>query len=126
MPDTERVRQYIAMVAEGRYVDAIRAFYHPDATIQENLKPPRVGVENHIANEERAAANNRSIRTLPGTKWFVQGDDVAIHVVFEITGKDGAVKRLDEMSLQRWVGDRIAEERFFYDPAQLRNTRARP
>jgi hypothetical protein len=26
---------------------------------------------------------------------------------------------MDELALQRWRGDRIVEERFYYDPAQL-------
>lgn len=25
----------------------------------------------------------------------------------------------DELALQRWRGDRVAEERFYYDPTQL-------
>jgi hypothetical protein len=27
---------------------------------------------------------------------------------------------MEELAYQRWVGERIAEEQFFYDPAQLR------
>jgi hypothetical protein len=26
---------------------------------------------------------------------------------------------MEELAYQRWEGERIAEERFFYDPAQL-------
>jgi hypothetical protein len=31
----------------------------------------------------------------------------------------GRTRRLDELARQRWQGDRIVEERFYYDPAQL-------
>lgn len=34
-----------------------------------------------------------------------------------MTGKDGKVRRLDEIALQEWRGEKIARERFFYDPA---------
>jgi len=27
---------------------------------------------------------------------------------------------MEELALQRWEGDRIAQERFFYDPRQVR------
>jgi hypothetical protein len=27
---------------------------------------------------------------------------------------------MEEIALQRWDGDRVAEERFFYDPRQTR------
>ena len=33
---------------------------------------------------------------------------------------DGKRFRMEELSLQRWRGDRISEERFFYDPEQRR------
>jgi hypothetical protein len=28
---------------------------------------------------------------------------------------------LDEVALQRWNGERIVEEQFYYDPAQLKS-----
>ena len=34
----------IAMVEQGRYVDAIQRFYKKDATMQENLQPLRQGI----------------------------------------------------------------------------------
>jgi hypothetical protein len=30
---------------------------------------------------------------------------------------DGVTRRLNELALQRWKGERIAEERFVYDTA---------
>ena len=32
---------------------------------------------------------------------------------------DGTSFRMEEIAWQRWRGERIVEERFFYDPAQL-------
>jgi hypothetical protein len=29
------------------------------------------------------------------------------------------VRELEELAYQRWQGDRIAQEQFFYDPAQF-------
>ena len=39
--------------------------------------------------------------------------------VFEMTLADGTTRRLEELALQRWQGDRIVAEQFFYDPAQM-------
>ena len=36
-----------------------------------------------------------------------------------MTSHEGVTRRLDELSLQTWRGDRIASERFFYDPASI-------
>jgi len=38
-----------------------------------------------------------------------------------ITARDGKTCRLDEVALQKWSGERIVEEQFYYDPAQLKN-----
>src|SRR5258705_143137 len=48
----------------------------------------------------------------------VEGDNVAIHWIFELTDKSGKVHRIDEVSLQEWRGDKIFRERFFYDPSR--------
>lgn len=119
MPTPERLNAYVEMVKAGQYADAIREFYHEDATMQENGKAPRAGREALVANEERAM-QRMTIRTVL-LEAFPAGDMVAVHSVFEFVDKEGRRSGLDEMSLQRWRGDRIAEERFFYDPAQFRN-----
>jgi ketosteroid isomerase-like protein len=50
---------------------------------------------------------------------FVSGDNVVIRWIFEFEWQDGTHTRMEELAYQRWEGERIAEERFFYDPAQL-------
>jgi hypothetical protein len=37
---------------------------------------------------------------------------------FHFEWLDGTITDMEEVTCQRWAGDRIAEERFFYDPAQ--------
>ncbi len=59
------------------------------------------------------------MRTLPGTKFFIDGDHVVINWVFEFTRPDGYFVHMDELARQRWTGDRIVEERFYYDPGAL-------
>ena len=50
---------------------------------------------------------------------FVNGDHVVVRWIFEFESLDGARRRMEELAHQRWEGDRIVEEKFFYDPAQL-------
>jgi len=121
MPTRERFDAFVAVVRAGRYVDAIRDFYHADATMQENGKEPRAGLAALVAHEERAMATMEAIRTVKLEAFFAGNDDVAIHSVYELVYRDGRRRTLDQMSLQRWRGDRIASERFFYDPAQFRD-----
>jgi ketosteroid isomerase-like protein len=54
---------------------------------------------------------------------FVSGDQVVIHWIFEFVKADGGVVRIEELAHQRWEGEKIAEERFYYDPAQMAGMR---
>jgi len=118
MPTRERVAQLIALVEQGRYVEAIEAFYAEDASMQENLQPPRKGRAALVAGERKVLAAFKQVRTLPVDRFLVDGDRVVIHWVFEFMRHDGQTFRQDELAWQRWRGDRIVEERFYYDPAQ--------
>lgn len=124
MPSRDRVNALIALVERGEYVRAIEDFYHPGASMQENGQPPRVGRETLIAHERKVLAGLKSMRTRHVETWLVDGDRVVINWVFEMTGPDGVTRVMDELALQTWDGDRIATERFYYDPAQLRPARA--
>ncbi|MFY9313953.1 MAG: nuclear transport factor 2 family protein [Burkholderiales bacterium] len=120
MPSRERVQAFVAMVEEGKYVEAIREFYTEDASMQENTEPPRTGRDRLIDHEWRMLSAHQVARTLPGSTFVLDGDRVVIHWTFEFTRRDGKTFRMEELALQRWRGERIAEERFFYDPEQLR------
>ena len=50
------------------------------------------------------------------TKSF--GDRVVVRWIFEFEWLDGTFTRMEELAYQRWAGERIVEEQFFYDPAQ--------
>jgi ketosteroid isomerase-like protein len=119
MPSRERVAALIERVEQGRYVEALQEFYAEDATMQENGNPPRVGLKALVEHERGVMATFKEIRTLPVKVWLVDGDNVTIQWVFEFTRPDGTRFCMDELALQRWRGDRVAEERFYYDPAQL-------
>ena len=36
-----------------------------------------------------------------------------------ITGHDGSLRRIEELAYQRWDGEQIVQEQFFYDPKQF-------
>ena len=119
MPSHEQVKAFIAMVENNQFVEAIETFYTEDASMQENLQPPRIGRATLVNHERQALASVKSIRTLLGSWFVMDGDRVVIHWVFEIENLSGQQSRLDELSHQRWVGDKILEERFYYDPRQI-------
>ena len=118
MPTRERVQAFVAMVEAGDYVGAIRQFYTEDATMQENLGEVRAGLDALVAGEEAALRRVASITTRSGSTFAIDGDRVIVHWVFDIEQADGKRFSLDELAYQTWRGERIAQERFYYDPAQ--------
>ena len=119
MPAPETLERFIALVEQNAHVEAVEQFYTADASMQENQAPPRVGREAHAANERRVLARARSLTSQCVRPVFVNGDFVVIRWIFRFEWQDGTVTRMEELAYQRWEGERIAEETFFYDPAQL-------
>lgn len=117
MPCRNRLEAFITAVEEGHYLRAISDFYHAEATMQENNDRPRQGRAALLEHERKILERLASIRARKVSSCLVAGDEVVIHWNFDATGPDGVTRRLDELSLQTWRGDRILHERFFYDTA---------
>lgn len=120
MPSREAVDAFVAEVESGRHVEAIELFYTEAASMQENGAPPRVGRALLMEHERRALARSKSVDSRKVGPAMIDGDQVAIRWIFDFTFPDGTVRSMDEIAWQRWEGDKIAEERFYYDPAQMR------
>jgi hypothetical protein len=115
MPSRERLNEFIAVVESGDHAGAIERYYTEDASMQENAAPPRVGRDVLVAHERCILAQMSQVYSKAMSS-AVEGDHVAIHWIFELTDKSGGARRVDEVALQEWRGDRIFRERFFYDP----------
>jgi ketosteroid isomerase-like protein len=118
VPAPDTVERFIALVKRGSYVAAIERFYADDATMQDNLNQPRRG-RAALIEAEQAMLAKVTIRTVEVGPVLIDGDDVVIRWVFELSDAAGRTRRLDEVAVQRWSGDRIVAERFYFDPGQL-------
>jgi hypothetical protein len=120
MPTQNTLDQFIARVVSGAHAEAIEEFYTPTATMQENQSSPRVGRDVLVSHEKAALARSASVVSTCIAPVFVNGDHVVIRWVFEFTGLDGRKSRIEELAWQRWDGEQIAQETFFYDPVQFK------
>ncbi|HUR87943.1 MAG TPA: nuclear transport factor 2 family protein [Ramlibacter sp.] len=119
MPSPATLEAFIAKVESNAHVEAIREFYTEDATMRENFEPPRIGREALIANEARALARAASVTSQCVRPAFVNGDHTVIRWIFQFTWQGGGGARIEELAYQRWRGEHICEEQFFYDPKQF-------
>ena len=117
MPTRERVQQLVDAVIGGDHASAIAQFYADHASMQENAEPPRHGLASLVERERKVMAMMTSITSHAPDTVVIDGDRVAIHWVFDFVHKDGRTRRVDEVALQEWDGDKIVRERFFYDAA---------
>ena len=120
MPSLETVESFVRLVEEGKTVEAMVHFYAEHASMQENETKPRAGKGALIKHEESALASIKNLRAKCIRPIFVSGDFVVLGWVFEIEDSSGKAMRFEELAHQRWEADLVAEEKFFYDPAQFK------
>ena len=118
MPTAETLERFIARVEQNAHVEAIQEFYTEDASMQENRSPPRIWRDLLMARERAVLAKARSVQSACVRPVFVSGDYVVVRWIFDFVWLDGTHTHMEELAYQRWDGDRIAEETFFYDPSQ--------
>lgn len=118
MPSAETLERFIARVEQNAHAEAVEEFYTENASMQENQAAPRIGRDAHVANERKVLARAKAVHSECVRPVFVHGDRVVIRWIFRFDWLDGTVTQMEELAYQRWEGERIAEETFFYDPAQ--------
>ena len=118
MPTTETLEKFIALVEQNAHVEAVEEFYTEQASMTENQGVPRVGREKHVENERKVMSRVRSMYSRCVRPVLHNGDHVVIRWIFHFEWMDGSFTHMEELAWQRWEGERIAQEQFFYDPQE--------
>jgi hypothetical protein len=119
MPSQATVDAFVALVESGDYVGAIEQFYAADASTRENNGAPRVGRDNLMAIERHVMAAHKQIEARRLAPVLINADNVAIVWRFEFTTLHGTMRAMEEVAWQKWRGEQLIEEQFFYDPQQM-------
>ncbi len=119
MPSRDTVEAFAAMVESGDHTEAILEFYAEDASMQENIQPPRVGRYMLAEREKLVLAAQESVVSTRLSPIVIDGDQVVIRWRFEFTPKAGKPFAFEEVAWQTWQGEKIWREQFTYDPAQM-------
>ena len=119
MPSRATVDAFVALVESGDYVGAIEQFYAAEASTRENNGAPRVGRDNLMAIERHVMAAHKQIEATRLAPVLIDADNVAIVWRFEFTTLQGTMRTMEEVAWQKWRGEQLLEEQFFYDPQQM-------
>jgi hypothetical protein len=114
------LERFIARVESNEHDKAIAEFYTEDASMRENQDEPRKGRDKLVAREQAVLARANSVTSRCVRPAFINGNRVVIRWKFRFVWLDGTLTEMEELAYQRWEGNQIAEEQFFYDPAQRR------
>jgi hypothetical protein len=120
MPSAETLERFVARVESGAHAEAIAEFYVEHGQMRKNQGAPRVGRAALVAHEQSVLSRARSVESICVRPVLVSGPIVVIRWIFRFQWQSRTVTQMEELAYQRWEGERIAEEQFFYDPAQLR------
>jgi hypothetical protein len=118
VPTHEILERFIARVESNEHDKAIAEFYAEQASMQENQAEPRRGRNVLVAREQGILAKAKRVVSECVPPVFVDGDHLVIRWKFRFDWLDGTYTEMEEIAYQRWKGNQIAEEQFFYDPAQ--------
>lgn len=119
MPTHQTVGRFVELVEAGKAIDALDMFYAEDASMRENQAQPRIGKAALLAHETAAQAAVARMTARCVRPILIDGDTVVIRWVFDYVDGQGRAVHFEELAYQRWAGDRILEEQFFYDPGQF-------
>jgi hypothetical protein len=112
----ENARNIYKMLAEGKLLDAFEKYYHPDVVMEEATGEKRVGKE---ANRNFQKEFMNSIKQVHGTgvNAVTSDEKNAVTMVeswMDVTFSNGDRTRMQEVAVQKWKGDHIINERFYY------------
>lgn len=109
-------------IGTGKILEAMEAFYAPEAQMQENKNPPCVGLAANIEREKQFLAQVKEFHAFTPTAVGVQGGENGtgtslVESFMEFTNQEDQKVRLEQVSVQRWENGKIVHERFYYDSA---------
>ena len=116
----DRVNDMIGYIQSGRILDAMTEFYAEDSSMQENSKPPTVGLAANIEREKEFLAQVADFHAFDIVSMGIEGGEdgsgtALIESRMSFKNTEGAEVVLEQVSVQRWQGGKIASERFYYD-----------
>ncbi len=113
----EKAQDLYAMCGEGKMMDAFEKYYHDDVVM---IEATGETTEGKAANREREMKWMENVQEMHGfghTATTANEEDkvTMCESWMEVTFKDGNRMKLEQVAVQRWEGDHIIHERFYYN-----------
>lgn len=116
----EKATNLQEMIAQGKTMEAFEKYYHPEVRVIEPVGEPREGKE-----AQRAALYTweESVQETHGAgcNAITANEETGVTTAetwVDVTFKHGGRMKMEEVAVQKWQGDQIIEERFYYHVPQ--------
>ncbi len=110
-----QVDQLNQMILEGKILDGFEKFYADDVVMQDNDYPARVGKDTNRQYEEAFVNGLTEFRGAKVVNTLISDGIAVVEWWFDYTHKDYGVRNYTQLSVQRWNGGKIVEEKFYYN-----------
>lgn len=112
----QHVDGLIALINEGKILEAMETYYADGIEMRENNEAPTVGLAANIEREKQFLA---AVKEWHWTKWHAvavnEDDNVAlIEYAFHFTNTEGQPVTYEQATVQRWEHGKIVSERFYH------------
>lgn len=116
----DKAKDMYDMLAKGKLLDAFEKYYHNDVVMIEATGESRKGKE---ANRKFELDFMGTIKDMHGTgvRAITSNEKEGTTMVeswMDVTMKDGKRHMMEEVAVQKWKGDQIIQERFYYNMGQ--------
>lgn len=117
MSNREAAKDLVHLVSTGKLLEAFDKYYDEGVVMQENGKDPMVGKAANRVREEGFVGSVEAVHSVNVPQIVVDGDQVVIHWIMDLTFKGGIRVTMDQLAQQTWSQGKIVRERFVYDTA---------
>lgn len=113
----DNVNTFIQLLKSGESLRAMQEFYHEEVVVFENRELARAGLRRCLDYERTQLATQPTPPSFKLTSHAVNPatGHVFLEYMVRFAAPNGRPLRLDEVAVQKWEGDKIVEERFYYE-----------
>ena len=112
----EKAQEMYALIGQGKMMEAFEKYYHDDIVMVEATGEVRKGKDTNRKFEEEWMANVQKTHG-GGVNAITSNEDqktTMVEVWTDVT-YSGQRMKMEEVAVQKWDGDKIIHERFYYN-----------
>jgi len=116
----QKAKDMYDMLGQGKMLEAFEKYYHKDVIMVEATGEARNGKDTNREFEKKFLDSIKEMHG-SGVNSITSNETEGVTMVeswMDITFKDGPRVKMEEVAVQRWKGDLIIHERFYYNASK--------